>query len=62
MPAPDVNTDRLKDDLRRKAEALGFDVCRFASAIAPWTEGDRLAAFVEAGRHGDMGWMETTLT
>ena len=61
MPAPDVNTDRLKDDLRRKAEALGFDVCRFASAIAPWTEGDRLAAFVEAGRHGDMGWMETTL-
>lgn len=66
MPSTDappdrLKADRLKDDLRRKAEALGFDVCRFASAAAPWAEGDRLAAFVEAGRHGEMGWMETTL-
>jgi len=61
MPSPAAPADRLKDDLRRKAGALGFDVCRFASAAAPWDEGDRLAAFVEAGRHGEMGWMETTL-
>ncbi|HEV7354113.1 MAG TPA: tRNA epoxyqueuosine(34) reductase QueG [Brevundimonas sp.] len=66
MPSIDAPSDhprveRLKDDLRRKAAALGFDVCRFASAADPWAEGDRLAAFVEAGRHGEMGWMETTL-
>ena len=47
--------------IRERAEALGFDACRFASASAPWSAGERLAHFVEAGRHGDMGWMETTL-
>ncbi len=50
-----------RDILRLKAADLGFDVCRFASASAPWSAGERLAHFVEAGRHGDMGWMETTL-
>ena len=35
--------------------------CRFASAGDPWSAGERLAHFVEAGRHGEMGWMETTL-
>ena len=50
-----------RDILRAKAADLGFDVCRFASASKPWTAGERLAHFVEAGRHGDMGWMETTL-
>ncbi|MEQ7156199.1 tRNA epoxyqueuosine(34) reductase QueG [Brevundimonas aurifodinae] len=50
-----------RDILRAKAADLGFDVCRFASASEPWTAGERLAHFVEAGRHGDMGWMETTL-
>ena len=47
--------------IRDSASALGFDVCRFASASEPWSAGERLAHFVEAGRHGDMGWMETTL-
>jgi epoxyqueuosine reductase len=47
--------------IRERAEALGFDACRFASAAEPWSAGERLAHFVEAGRHGDMGWMETTL-
>src|SRR5690606_24459348 len=50
-----------REAIRRRAAALGFDVCRFASAAAPWTAGDRLHAFVEAGRHGEMGWMETTV-
>jgi epoxyqueuosine reductase len=50
-----------RDILRAKAADLGFDVCRFASASEPWSAGERLAHFVEAGRHGDMGWMETTL-
>ena len=47
--------------IRDRASALGFDVCRFASAREPWSAGERLAHFVEARRHGDMGWMETTL-
>jgi epoxyqueuosine reductase len=50
-----------RDTIRTAAAALGFEVCRFASASEPWSAGERLAHFVEAGRHGDMGWMETTL-
>jgi long-chain acyl-CoA synthetase len=48
----------LRDLLRAKAAELGFDVCRFASASKPWSAGERLRHFVEAGRHGEMGWME----
>jgi epoxyqueuosine reductase len=51
----------VRDILRLKAAELGFDACRFASASEPWSAGERLAHFVEAGRHGEMGWMETTL-
>jgi epoxyqueuosine reductase len=51
----------LRDAIRSQASALGFDVCRFASASEPWSAGERLAHFVRAGRHGEMGWMETTL-
>ena len=50
-----------RDFIRKRAAALGFDLCRFASASEPWSAGEHLAYFVEAGRHGDMGWMETTL-
>ncbi|WP_372706625.1 tRNA epoxyqueuosine(34) reductase QueG [Brevundimonas sp.] len=50
-----------RQSIRTAATALGFDVCRFASAAEPWSAGERLAHFVEAGRHGEMGWMETTL-
>ena len=50
----------LRDHIRAQAAALGFSVCRFASASEPWSAGERLAHFVEAGRHGDMGWLETT--
>ncbi len=48
---------QLKDDLRAFARDAGFvamGVCR-PDAI-PQAAG-RLAAFVDAGRHGDMGWM-----
>ncbi|WGM41185.1 tRNA epoxyqueuosine(34) reductase QueG [Caulobacter sp. NIBR1757] len=49
------------DDIRKRARALGFDACGFASAADAWPAGARLAQFVEAGRHGDMAWMEETL-
>jgi epoxyqueuosine reductase len=47
--------------IRSQAQALGFDVCRFARTGAPWAAGDRLAEFVDADRHGEMGWMAETL-
>lgn len=47
--------------IRDSAAALGFDTCRFTSAAEPWSAGERLAHFVEAGRHGEMDWMEKTL-
>lgn len=58
--APDQTQTDPRPTLRARAEALGFDVCRFADAAEAWPAGERLAAFVEAGRHGSMGWMETT--
>jgi epoxyqueuosine reductase len=57
---PPVTPDP-KTLIRDKALELGFDVVGFASAAAPWPEGARLAAYVEAGRHGEMAWMAETL-
>ena len=50
-----------KDIIRAEALKRGFDACGFARADAPWPAGARLAAFVEAGRHGTMDWIEATL-
>jgi epoxyqueuosine reductase len=50
----------LKADIRREAEALGFDACGFASVVEPWAAGERLMQFIAEGRHGEMAWMETT--
>ena len=60
-PTPRAQTADIRPALRARAEALGFAACRFASAAEPWVEGARLAEFVGEGRHGTMGWMETTL-
>ena len=46
--------------IRAEARALGFDVCRFADVTQPWPAGARLAEYVDAGRHGEMGWMAET--
>ncbi len=53
-------TTSTSDLIRARAAELGFDACRIASADAPWPAGARLAQFVEAGRHGEMGWMADT--
>lgn len=54
------DTIRTTDLIRARAAQLGFDVCRFADARAEWDAAARLHAFVEAGRHGEMGWIEET--
>lgn len=48
-------------DLKRRASDLGFEACYIARADAPWRAGERLDTFVDAGYHGAMAWMETTL-
>jgi epoxyqueuosine reductase len=50
----------LEEALRRRAAELGFDLCRFTSASAPPQAGERLAAWLASGAHGDMGWMAET--
>ncbi|WOR15774.1 tRNA epoxyqueuosine(34) reductase QueG [Hyphomonas sp. FCG-A18] len=51
----------MEDFVKTTALDLGFDACRICRADEPWQAGERLVAFVEAGRHGSMEWMETTL-
>ncbi len=47
----------LNASIRDKALALGFDAVGFApAALAPEVR-TRLAAFLAAGQHGDMGWL-----
>ena len=46
--------------IRARARDLGFVSVGVASAAAPWAAATRLAAFVEAGRHGEMAWMAQT--
>lgn len=52
---------QLSDRVRALARDAGFDAVRITRADARWEAGDRLRAFVEAGHHGSMGWMEETL-
>lgn len=47
--------------IRDAAFALGFSAARFAAVPDVWAASDRLTAYVEAGLHGDMQWMEETL-
>lgn len=43
------------------ATQLGFDACRICRADEVWEAGARLEAFVAAGQHGSMRWMQDTL-
>jgi epoxyqueuosine reductase len=49
----------LKDILVREAHALGFDAVRVTSPHSTAAAGARFEEFIEAGRHGDMGWLAT---
>jgi epoxyqueuosine reductase len=48
-----------REELRRRLQSLGFDEVRFAAA-AP-AGGESLRAWLAAGNHADMAWMERTL-
>ncbi|HEX6980755.1 MAG TPA: tRNA epoxyqueuosine(34) reductase QueG [Alphaproteobacteria bacterium] len=49
-----------RQQIRDRALALGFDVVGFARADMGAAAKARLAEFVAAGLHGDMGWMADT--
>jgi epoxyqueuosine reductase len=52
----------IKENITAKALESGFDVVQFTTPDAIPQAATRLKEFVAAGRHGDMKWMETTLT
>ncbi len=51
-------TETLEQRLKAQASALGFAACRIARADAAPLAGERLRAWLQAGHHGDMLWME----
>ena len=52
---------RPESEIRTEALRLGFDLCRFTDIDEAWPAAGRLGAFVDAGRHGEMGWMAETV-
>ncbi|HZD25367.1 MAG TPA: tRNA epoxyqueuosine(34) reductase QueG [Alphaproteobacteria bacterium] len=50
--------DALKQAIRDKARALGFDAVGFAAPDSVLGSGKHLRDFLAAGRHGDMDWLE----
>jgi epoxyqueuosine reductase len=48
----------ISDEIRARAKAEGFDAVRFADARANPDNAAGLSAFLDAGHHGDMEWME----
>ena len=50
----------LAGAIRGEALALGFSAARFTAIDDVWAAAGRLDAFIAAGYHGDMAWMEET--
>jgi epoxyqueuosine reductase len=51
---------KLRGFIEREAKRLGFDCVAVASPDSIPLAPERLAAFIEAGRHGTMAWMKET--
>ena len=51
-------TESLEQRLKDEAKRLGFAACRIAPADATPETAERLRRWLDAGHHGDMGWME----
>lgn len=54
-------TDTPESWLKLRCAQLGFDSAGICRADEAWDAGDKLEAFVESERHGEMTWMQTTL-
>ncbi len=52
-----TSDSRLVADLKARASALGFDDVAVGEPAAPPAQGERLDAFLAAGRAGDMDWL-----
>jgi len=59
MAKPVDKSQTLKDAIRAEAERLGFVACGFARADSAGPAGADLRRWLEEGRHGTMGWMES---
>jgi epoxyqueuosine reductase len=53
-----INGQSLEEAIRTEAARLGFAACGFARADSADAAGRDLRRWLEAGRHGTMGWME----
>jgi epoxyqueuosine reductase len=53
-----ATNESLEEAIRAEAERLGFVACGFTRAHAANDAGIDLRRWLEAGRHGTMGWME----
>ena len=59
MPGFDTQAqERLKAALKAEAARLGFDACGVAEAVRLDEDARRLEAWLGAGMHASMGWME----
>ena len=59
---PMIRGQSLEEAIRAQAERLGFVACGFTRADAADAAGLELKRWLEAGRHGTMGWMEERAT
>jgi epoxyqueuosine reductase len=50
-------TAEVRAGIRARAQALGFDAVGFASATLGPEARERLREFLDAGHHGEMGWL-----
>lgn len=56
----DRKTQKLLEAFQAKAQKLGFDAVRIATADGIPEAGERLRQFLDKGYHGTMGWMAET--
>ncbi len=53
-----ADPERVREAIREKALALGFDGAHFTAASLPPEAGERLNAFLDQNRHGEMDWLD----
>jgi epoxyqueuosine reductase len=55
-----LNPQHIREAIRERALAEGFDAAGFARAERPAGAAEGLAEYLARGHHGDMGWMDMT--